>query len=215
MTNKDFIIKHMNADHSDSLSLFLQAYNGVSARESLPATLEDLTTSNIIIRARGTRYIVYLEPPMKDLSESRARMVALHKDSLRRLGRSDVTLTEYRGPRGVQAIIFFLCFFFYTSCYSHDNLLPGSWVYEYLGYKYVPDLAHFMYSVQPYMFPGVVGIHILETVLLAWFRLRPLGVPVLSGTWCKWVASCFMEGFGSWSRINQIVKEERAKNKTE
>ncbi|KAJ5808000.1 hypothetical protein N7474_009269 [Penicillium riverlandense] len=215
MSNKDFIIKHMNADHSDSLSLFLQAYNGISARESQSATLEDITTSHMIIRVRGTRYIVPLEPPMKDLSESRARMVALHKESLRRLGRSDVTLTEYRGPRGVEAIIFFLCLFYFATCYSRDNLLPGSWVYEHLGYKYMPDVAHFTYNVQPYMFPGVVGIHILEAASLAWFRLRPLGVPVLSGTWCKWVASCLVEGFGSWSRINKIVKEERAKNKSE
>jgi hypothetical protein len=28
----------------------------------------------------------------------------------------------------------------------------------------------------------------------------------------EWVASCFVEGYGSFKRIKQIVKEQKAKN---
>ena len=211
MSSKDFIIKHMNADHQDSLALFLQAYNGISATEAKTAQLEDINLSNLIITAKGTRYHVPIDPAMKSYSEARGCMVAMHKESLKRLGRSDVTLTEYRGPRGFQAVIFALCLFTYASCFQRSNLLPGSVVYEYLGYKYVPDFAHFVYNIQPYLFPAVVGIHVFESALLVVRRLKPLGVPVFSGLWFAWVSSCFVEGFGCFQRIGAIVKEERAK----
>jgi hypothetical protein len=212
MSSKDFIIKHMNADHQDSLVLFLQAYCRISTSQAKTANLEEITLSNLIVTARGTRYSVPIDPPMKDYSEARSRMVAMHKESLKRLGRSDVTLSEYRAPRGVQAVIFGLCLFTYASCFRCSNLLPGSFVYEYFGYKFVPDFAHFVYNIQPWLLPGVLGIHVVETILLAITQLKPLGVPVFSGLWCKWVASCFVEGFGAFQRIKQIVKEERSKS---
>ena len=209
--SKDFIIKHMSANHGDSLELYLQAFCNITAREARHAQLEDISLSEIILRANGVRYCVPLNPPMKDYNEARGRLVALHKDSLQRLGRSDVTLTEYRGPRGIHAVIFALCLFTYVSCWRRTNLLPGSFVYENLGFKYVPDFAHFVYNIQPLLFPVVLAIHITEATLLAILKLKPHGVPVLSKLWCTWVASCFVEGFGSFVRINQIVKEERAK----
>ncbi|KAJ5897409.1 hypothetical protein N7504_007697 [Penicillium tannophilum] len=210
--SKDFIIKHMNADHGDSLQLYLQAFNKISAREARGAQIEDLTLSNLVICANGTRYNVPIDPAMKDFGESRGRLVALHKDSLQLLGRSDITLTEYRAPRGVvQNVVFALCLFTYVSCFQRSNLLPGSFVYENLGYKYVPDFAHWVYNIQPLLFPAVVGIHVVESALLAILKLKPHGVPVLSGLWCKWMASCFVEGFGCFQRIAEFVKEERAK----
>lgn len=211
MSGKDFVIKHMNADHADSLQLYLQAFCGITAREAKDASLEDLSLSHLILRAQGTRYLVPVDPPMKDYSEARGRLVALHKESLQKLGRSDVTLTEYRAPRGIQAVIFALCLYTYASCFRRGNLLPGSFVYENLGFKYVPDFAHFVYNIQPLLFPSVVGIHLVESALLAVKRLKPLGVPFMSGLWCVWVASTFVEGFGAFQRIGQIVKEERAK----
>lgn len=211
MSGKDFIIKHMNADHADSLQLYLQAHCGITAREARGASLEDLSLSHLILRAQGTRYVVPINPPMKDYSEARGRLVALHKESLQKLGRSDVTLTKYRAPRGLQAVIFALCLYTYASCFRRENLLPGSFVYENLGFKYVPDFAHFVYKIQPLLFPTVVGIHLLESALLAVKRLKPLGVPFMSGLWFAWVASTFVEGFGAFQRIGQIVKEERAK----
>ncbi|CAG8035823.1 unnamed protein product [Penicillium salamii] len=211
MSSKDFIIKHMNADHQDSLVLFLRAYCGITSSQAKSAKLEDINLTNLIITAHGTRYSAPIEPPMKNYSEARSRMVAMHKESLRRLGRSDITLTEYRAPRGFPVVVFGLCLFFYVSCFQRSNLLPGSFVYEYFGYKFVPDLAHFFYNIQPWFFPLVVGIHVFETVLLIVTQLRPLGVPVLSALWCKWVASCLVEGFDTFQRIKQIVQEEREK----
>ncbi|KAJ5278875.1 hypothetical protein N7478_004247 [Penicillium angulare] len=210
--SKEFIIKHMNADHGDSLQLYLQAFNKISAREARNAQIEDLTLSSLILKANGTRYHVPIEPAMKDFTEARGRLVALHKESLYRLGRSEITLTEYRAPQGfLQIAIFGLTFFTYVTCFQQSNLLPGAFVYENFGYKYVPDFAHFVYNIQPFLFPAVTVIHTLETILLAVLKLKPHGVPVLSGLWCKWAASCFIEGYGSFRRIDQFVKEQEAK----
>ncbi|OQE39074.1 hypothetical protein PENCOP_c007G05135 [Penicillium coprophilum] len=208
MSSKDFIIKHMNADHQDSLGLFLQAYCGITSTQAKNAYLEDLSTSNLIITAHGTRYSVPIEPEMKNFSETRGRMVAMHKDSLKRLGRSEITLTEYRAPRGVHAVIFGLCFLFYVTCFQRSNLQPGSALYEYLGLQRVPWFPRLVCVLQPY----VVAIHVLETVALVVTTLRPLNVPAFSGLWWKWVLSCFVEGYGSFVRIKKFVKEQKAKN---
>ncbi|KGO38815.1 protein of unknown function DUF2470 [Penicillium expansum] len=187
MSSKDFIIKHMNADHQESLILFLQAYCGITSTQAKNAHLEELSTSNLIITAHGTRYSVPIEPAMKNYSEARGRMVAMHKESLKRLGRSEITLTEYRAPRGIQAVIFVLCALFYVTCFQRSNLQPGSDLYEYLELQRVPWFPRLVCILQPY----VVGIHIIETVALVVTQLKPLNVPVLSGLWWKWVASCF------------------------
>ncbi|KAJ5503512.1 hypothetical protein N7463_006386 [Penicillium fimorum] len=208
MSSKDFIIKHMNADHQDSLALFLQAYCGITSTQAKNAQLEELTTSNLIIASHGTRYSVPIEPEMKNYSEARGRMVAMHKDSLKRLGRSEITLTEYRAPRGIHAVIFGLCFLLYVTCFQRNNLHPGSALYEYLGLQRVPWLPRFVYIIQPY----VVAIHVFETVALAVTVLKPLNVPVLSGLWWKWIVSCSVEGYGSFVRIKKFVKEQKAKN---
>ncbi|CAI7582584.1 unnamed protein product [Penicillium crustosum] len=191
MSSKDFIIKHMNADHQDSLGLFLQAYCGITSTQAKDAHLEELSTSNLIITAHGTRYSVPIEPPMKNYSEARSRMVAMHKESLKRLGRSEITLTEYRAPRGIHAVIFVLCLLFYVTCFLRSNLQPGSDLYEYLGLQRVPWFPRLICITQPL----VVAIHIIETIALVVTQLKPLNVPVLSGLWWKWVASCFVEGY--------------------
>lgn len=209
--SKEFVIKHMNADHQESLQVYLQAFCAISAREARNPRLEDLELSHLVVSANATRYIVPFDPPMKDFNEARGRLVALHKESLKRLGRSDITVTEYRGPRGFQTVILGLCIFTYISCYKRSNLLPGAFVYENLGFKLVPNFAHFVYNIQPYLFPGVVACHIFETIGLAILRLKPHGVPALSGLWWAWVVSCLLEGFGSWARIKDIVEEKRAK----
>ncbi|CAI7621613.1 unnamed protein product [Penicillium glandicola] len=208
MSSKDFIVKHMNADHQESLVLFLQAYCGITSTQAKNAQLEQITTSNLIITAHGTRYSVPIEPAMKDYSEARGRMVAMHKESLKRLGRSEITLTEYIAPSGIHAVIFGLCLLLFATCFQRNNLHPGSALYESLQLQHVPWLPRFVYIIQPY----VVAIHIIECVTLAVTQLKPLNVPVLSGLWWKWMASCFVEGYGSFARIKWSVKEQKAKN---
>ncbi|KKK21964.1 hypothetical protein AOCH_001859 [Aspergillus ochraceoroseus] len=142
---KDFIIKHMNADHQRSLSLYLQVYCSVSSRASQPPKLEDIRLTDLVISAQGTRYTIPFHPPLNSLAETRGRVVAMHKECLQRLGLSDIVIKEYRGPRGVQLAVFTCCLAAYVVYARRANFLPGSLFYEMAGLRRFPGVAGLNY----------------------------------------------------------------------
>ncbi|KAA8648540.1 hypothetical protein EYZ11_001104 [Aspergillus tanneri] len=210
-STKGFIIKHMNADHQNSLAMYLQVYCHLSAAEAKSSRLEDISLSDLLISARGTRYTVPLDPPMKAFSETRSRVVAMHKECLQRLGISDIIIQEYRAPHGVYAIGFGICLAWLVGFYQRENFLPGSVLYETLGLERAPLIAQLCYKLQPLAFYGMLGAHVVEgSLLLAVKRLKPHGVPFLSGLWCVWMLSTLIEGFGGVYRFDDMVAEKRA-----
>lgn len=210
---KSFIIEHMNTLHADKLSLYLRAYCGVSAHYAQPAVLQDISLSDLLITAKGTRYSVPINPPMTSLSEARARVVAMHKDSLQRLGLSDITIREYRPPHGLQIVSLALVVATLVVFSRRSNFLPGSVFYEMVGLEAYPAFTQFCYDVAPVVVGLMLGAHLLEATLLAVKRLRPHGVRFASGLWFAWVLSNFVEGFPVWRRFDQMVREERMKSR--
>ncbi|RHZ43064.1 DUF2470 domain-containing protein [Aspergillus thermomutatus] len=210
-TNKSFIISHMNTSHADSLSLYLRVYCGVSAPDAQPAILQDITLSDLLITAKGTRYSVPINPPMTSLSETRARVVAMHNDCLQRLGLSDILIREYRPPHGFQIVSLGLVVATLVVFSRRSNFLPGSVFYEMAGLDRYPAFTRFCYDVAPVVVGLMLGAHLLEATLLAVTRLRPHGVRVASGLWVAWMVSNVVEGFPVWRRIDQMVREERVK----
>ncbi|OJJ39557.1 hypothetical protein ASPWEDRAFT_37360 [Aspergillus wentii DTO 134E9] len=208
---KDFIIKHMNADHQDSLVLYLRVYSQISAREAKSARLEDISLSDLVISANGTRYSVPVDPPMKTFSDARSRVVAMHKECLQKLGISDIIIKEYRAPRGAGAVTFAICLAILLGYPRQTDFQPGSILYDTIGLANIPSVAEFLYSFQPLLFPLVLGAHLLETTLFAFLRLKPHGVTFLSGVWFAWIVSTLIEGGGAWMRFGKMVKKESAK----
>lgn len=168
---KSFIIKHMNTSHADSLSLYLRAYCGVSAHFAHPAILQDISHSDLLITAKGTRYSVPINPPMTSLAETRARVVAMHKDSLQRLGLSDITIAEYRPPQGLQVVSLVLVVATLVVFGRRSNFLPGSAFYETVGLDRYPVFTRFCYDVAPVVVGLLLGSHLVEATLLAVKRL--------------------------------------------
>lgn len=210
--SKSFIIKHMNADHQDSLALYLQVYCKVAGRDACSAQLEDISLHDLVIRAKGTRYSVPLSPPMGSLSETRSRVVAMHRECLERRGLSDIRISAYRPPRSLHHItVFAVCLATYVAFSTASNFLPGALFYEVVGLRRVPGFARFCFRIQPILLPLMVGIHVLEASLLAVKRLRRHRVPALSRVWWAWVVSCFIEGFGAFQRFDQMVREQQTK----
>jgi hypothetical protein len=208
---KSFIIKHMNSNHADSLSLYLRAYCGVSAHFAHPAALQDISLSDLLITAKGTRYSVPINPPMTSFAEARARVVAMHKDSLQRLGLSDITIREYRPPHGLQIVSLALVVATLVVFGRRSNFLPGNMFYEAVGLDRYPVFTRFCYDVAPVVVGLLLGAHLVEVTLLAVKRLRPHGVRVGSGLWVAWIVSNFVEGFPVWRRFDEMVREERMK----
>ncbi|PWY85378.1 integral membrane protein [Aspergillus eucalypticola CBS 122712] len=210
-SNISFTITHMNANHQDSLAAYLQVYCHVSAREAKSARLEDISLSDLVISANGTRYTVPIDPAMGSFSESRSRLVAMHQECLARLGRSDITIKEYRRPEGIEIFLFFVFATALVAFSRRSNFLPGSLFYETVGLGAVPPLAQLFYKTQPFVLTVMGGSHVVEASLLTVKRLRRHGVPVLSLVWCAWVVSNLIEGYTVWMRFDRMVREEGAK----
>lgn len=207
-SRKAVIIKHMNNDHARSLSLYLRAYCAVSPRAAQSPILEDLRLTDMIISAQGSRYIIPFTPPLASISDTRARVVAMHKESLRRLNLSDTKITTYLPPQGPQVIGFALCLTALVA-YSHRaNFEPGSVLYDTLDLgARAPGFTEFSVKWQPWVFGILAGLHAFEAaVLLGWMRLRKHGVEMFSGLWWTWIVLGFVEGFPAWMRFDAEVK---------
>ncbi|KAB8221683.1 Protein of unknown function DUF2470 [Aspergillus parasiticus SU-1] len=210
-SSKSFIINHMNADHQKSLAMYLRVYCNVADGDAKAARLEDITLSDLLISAKGTRYSVPLDPPMKTFSDTRQRVVAMHKECLERLGLSDIIIKEYRAPRGWEAINFAVVVATLIVFSRGSNFQPGSLLYETAGLDRFPAFTQFCHTVQPIPGTLLLGIHAIEVVLLAVKRLKPHGVPFLSGVWIAWVATIMIEGVFAFRRFDRMVKEEQVK----
>ncbi|KAL3463420.1 hypothetical protein BJX64DRAFT_257265 [Aspergillus heterothallicus] len=217
-SRKAFIIKHMNADHSRSLSLYLRAYCNLSAKAAASATLEDVRLDDLLISTpTGGRFMIPFSPPLKDFSEARPRVVAMHKESLRRLGLSDTKITTYAPPRGGQIIGFALCLAVLVGYSRRENFAPGSLLYESAGLARFPRFTDFSYNYGPLVWGVLAFLHGFEAVvLLGWQRLRKYNVKAFSGLWWVWMVLGFVEGFPAWMRFDALVKkaEEAGHEKT-
>ncbi|KAE8144983.1 hypothetical protein BDV25DRAFT_165626 [Aspergillus avenaceus] len=209
VSSKNFIISHMNADHRGSLAMYLRVYCNVPTGVAKSAQLEDISLSDLLISAKGTRYSVPLDPPMKSLSDTRSRVVAMHKDCLQRLGLSDIVVKEYRGPQGAEMIGFALVLVTLVVFCRRSNFLPGSLFYDTVGLDQFPSFSQFCYTVQPLLLLALFGTHCVEAVLFAVKRLKPHGVPIFTGVWFAWTATVIIEGAVAWRRFKRVVNDER------
>jgi hypothetical protein len=213
-SRKTFIINHMNADHARSLSLYLRAYCGLSARASTSPKLEDVRLTDMVISAQGSRYTIPFDPPLTSLSETRARVVAMHKEALKRLNLSDIKITRYSPPKGSQWIGFTLCLAILVGYCRRGNFEPGSLVYEGLGLAKYPGFTEFSHKWQPWIWGPLAVAHGFEAVvLLGYMRLRKYGVRAFSGLWWVWMALGFVEGFPAWMRFDGLVRRAEAEEK--
>ncbi|KAL4886754.1 hypothetical protein BJY04DRAFT_76959 [Aspergillus karnatakaensis] len=208
-SRKAFIIKHMNNDHARSLSLYLRAYCAVSPRAAEKPTLEDLRLTDMVISAQGTRYTIPFDPPLTSFTETRPRVVAMHKESLSRLNLSDTVLTEYLPPKPTEYIPFALCLAVLVGYARPQNFQPGSLLYETAGLDRYPGFTGFSAKWGSTIWWVLFVIHGFEALyLLGWLRLRKHQVKAFSGLWWTWIVLGWVEGFPAWKRIDAFVKSK-------
>ncbi|RDW70594.1 DUF2470 domain-containing protein [Aspergillus mulundensis] len=216
-SRKAFIITHMNNDHARSLSLYLRAFCGLSERASQSPKLEDLRLTDLVISAQGSRYTIPFDPPLQSYAETRARVVAMHKDALEKLDLSDFKLTKYSPPKGGEWIGFTLCLVVLVGYARRGNFEPGSLVYDTLGLDKYPGFVSWSCKWQPWLWGVLAAAHGFEAVvLLGYMRLRKYGVKAFSGLWWTWMVLGFVEGFPAWKRVDGMVRkaEEETKAKS-
>lgn len=162
-----------------------------------------------MLGCNGKRYSIPLDPPMTDWKEARERMVRMDREAVTGLGRSDITVKEYRPPKGFHAVVFFASLATFLTLFTRRNLVPGSLLYEYL-LRHVPSFATFLYKIQPLVFYPMLAIHLSEAFYMGTTRLSKHSIPRLSRLWWTWLVSNFIEGYGAFQRLDRIVNEKRA-----
>ncbi|KAL8765040.1 MAG: hypothetical protein Q9203_006813 [Teloschistes exilis] len=205
------IIKHMNTDHQDSLVRYLEHFCHLSSFFAANAKLESLTLDSLSISSSlGRTHLVPIQPPMASWSEARTRFAALDGEAVKGLGRSNITVKEYRRPRGFMAVVFVACVMSYTLFSRRANSLPGSLIYDNL-LRHVEPFARLCFLIQPLMACIMIGVHLTEAINFERTRLRKYNVSRFTKLWWQWFVSCSIEGVGSFIRFDAIVKEEEEK----
>ncbi|KAH8811603.1 hypothetical protein F5884DRAFT_782716 [Xylogone sp. PMI_703] len=232
------IVSHMNAEHQESLTLYLRHFNKLSASSAAKnPILQDITPAEMTISTSdGKTHIVPFTPPMDSLSDARFRTVEMDTEARKALGvapiehgppsssngaapsaghgghesSSPIIIKEYTPPRSLLHItVAALCLLGYVAFATKSYIVPGTPVYELLD-KYFPGgTKGMLWTTRMIQWP-VILLHILETAILD-SRLAKYGVRRGSGVWAAWVGSCMIEGFGSLQRVEAIVRREKRK----
>ncbi|KAF2257237.1 integral membrane protein-like protein [Trematosphaeria pertusa] len=206
---KERIIKHMNADHSDSVRRYLEAFQKKSFYQVRHAKMTDITVNVMKFDCGGEQVTIPFDPPMKSLREARERVVQLDKDALQALGRSDISITKYIPPyvHPLHLFNFSQCFIVYVVFSRASNFSAGSILYDSVLFHF-PGFANFCLAIQPYLISIMVGIHVYETVLMV-RKLARHGLTPFERLWWAWTGSCFVEGVTSFKRLDALIAEKR------
>ena len=208
---KQRIITHMNNDHQDSLIRYLQYYTQLSSFAARNAHLADIGFDNLtILSSNNTPHTIPIKPSMTSWSDARPRVVAMDAEAVAGLGGSDITVKKYKPPYGFTAFVFVACALTYMAFCRRANFEPGSPFHDTL-LKNVPSFATFCRTIQPLVFWFMVVAHGGEAAWMVKGRLEKHTVRMFSKVWWLWVLSCWVEGFGCYSRFDECVREEKTR----
>ena len=207
--SRDRIIKHMNKDHQDSLTRYLEFFCRMPSSTARTARLEDVTLEYMILKSTAGRHIVYFEPPLRVWKEVRERVVKMDQDALAGLGRSSIVIKEYDPPKGFQLVVFVAAAMTFMAFCRRRNFLPGSWLYDTLLHNST-TFAEWMRKIQPLLFPFMITLHSSEAIWMDMFRLQKHGVLRFSPLWFLWISSNWIEGYGAILRFDNLVRREQA-----
>ncbi|KAF1925419.1 uncharacterized protein M421DRAFT_423736 [Didymella exigua CBS 183.55] len=206
---KQRIIKHMNADHHDSIRRYVEAYVSTSPRQSHSAQMTDIDLNQMAFSVGEQMSTVTFNPPMKSLREARERLVQMDKDTLQILGRSDITVNRYIPPYAKLGHLFNFtqCMLVYLLLPRGANFEPGSLMYDTFLFM-VPAFARFVLQVRWIVLPVMLAIHITESFIMA-NKVKRHGLSSADTVWWQWVGSSFVEGVTAFWRLNELIAEKQ------
>lgn len=202
------IIKHMNADHQEDLSWYLQHYNNVPEKTAKEAILDDLSLAGMTISTgeNSRPHFVSFDPPLHNLGDVRGRLVEMTNVSLAALRLARVEVKNFPGLTPV-GYFFSLLVVYGTAVFynpfpftapgtiTRKILLENSWAIGLL------EKWHW------WALGGMVGIHVVETAMLV-EKLSRYRVKTGSLTWWKYVGSCLVIGFDAHRVLKKEVEVE-------
>jgi hypothetical protein len=189
--------------------------------------MTDLDINGFALSCQGKTYRIPFEPPMKSLAEARERVVSIDKDCRKALGHSDVTVKTFEWPQGGGAVAAAITLFTFVAfsqrwwfepkvrnrCTRFPCFLPSQSSQGIVAQNLGASAAARMYSIQPWLFWILLGVHALESVVLAQTKLKKHSVNPRSGVYWAWIISNTIEGFPCGLRFGRLVKKLEAKQK--
>lgn len=188
---------------------YLEAFKKKSFYNVRNARMTDITLDDMKFDCGGQEHVIAFDPPLKSFREARERVVQVDKEALRALYRSDVTITTYIPPTAnlFHLYNFTQCLLTYLAFSRAANFQPGSLLYDNV-LSGLPGVASSCLAIQPFLFPGLIFIHAIETgIMIA--KLDRHGLSPLKGAWWGWAGSAFVEGVTSMWRIDGLIERTR------
>lgn len=214
--SKARIITHMNNDHHDSvISMYLSSsvfevltdaqqvvrylehYHHLPGYQAFKGKISDASLDHIAFECAGQIYKTPLNPPMASFREGRERLVQMDKECREALDRSDITVKDFLPATGIYLASFVLISAVFLAFGLRSNFEEGSVLSALLPRSF----ARFCWTVQPFVFYGMLAIHSAETWHMSRGRLRKHNVNIRSRVWWLWMATTFIEGVGSYNRL--------------
>jgi hypothetical protein len=206
----------MNNDHADSVALYAQHFCKLSRSTARGAKLEDIDLDGMTISASGNQHRIPFSPPMKAFAEARTRTVDMDREARAALDISSTKITSYIPPTSAfHVFVFSACTFMFGNFIFYSRIIPGTLFYDKVLAHFPGGPEMFKWLVRTIALP-VLAIHFGEAYMMDKTRLRKYSVQRGTALWWKWIASCFVEGYGCWVRIDEEVKrkeEEAARAK--
>ncbi|KAG9123075.1 hypothetical protein FRC07_000263 [Ceratobasidium sp. 392] len=220
-TIKDRIIRHMNADHQDSLAHYLQYYAKASPSEATTAELVDINTGGMTI-TRITEpngpprpIVVPIDPPMDSLSQARERLVAMEFESLEGLGLSRWKIDTYPVPTLAGSIYAISsCALLALLLFPDQRLRPGAKARQFLLFD-SENVARFLYMYQREGRSVIMGVAVYNAVMRMRRRLKRHCYASSWGIWATWFTAALLEGpFACWTFDRNVqTAESKVKDK--
>lgn len=204
------IISHMNADHSLSLSYYLRHYAQLSASQARKPSMLDISFDSMTLQtAAGKKHTIPINPPMNSWADARLRAVDMDREAREGLGIDSIRITAYEPPKTpFHIFVFTTCACVVIIFTASSKIVPGTMFYDEVLPYFPGGPEVFLWLAKKLALP-VLFIHIAETYYLEKTRLWKYGVERGSALWWKWIASCFVEGFGCFQRIDWEVARKR------
>ena len=203
------ILSHMNADHQASLRNYLQHYNRIPRSAAQDARLDDVTLSHLSITCSMGRFMIPFDPPMKSLLEVRERTMALHRESLEALGKSEITVDEYRLPRDIRGwVVPLVAIWAFQLLIQPNTLQPGgSLFFDHVFQPYGPRwFVTFSQEKRHWWLAFIVVTHLCETLYFWYSRLEVYNVERFGGVWWKWIVTGLLSGYPVYVNFDGVVK---------
>jgi len=157
-----------------------------------------LTASNKI-------YTIPFTPPLSSYREARERVVAMDKECLSALKRSDITVDEFIWPTGLYALEFIIIAATFIGFSQRWWFADGGVVSQILG----DGFARFAWGIQPWLILGMVLVHGAELAYFIPMKLRRHSVSVRSPVWWQWAVTEFVCGVLCSTRFDALVMRKR------